>query len=220
MSTPARHLTRNARESCVMARVQRVGSRFYRCFALRHHGSWEAAEAAARLWLRPVLAGLPPAGRRESRPGPRNRSGVVGVFFRDGFRVLKSGRPAAYPGYVTRWPGARVGVKWMFSTCGGEEGAFLHACLSRELRSADRLRIAWAVRALTPERRKDLLASRRPREECAGGQDHPGVGSDDGPTAIAVFGDACFRRGIGIRSSATPAELVPEAGIEPATKGL
>jgi hypothetical protein len=150
-----------------MARVQRVGTRFYRCFALRRHGSWEAAVAAARLWLRPVLAGLPSAHAREGRLGERNRSGVVGVFFRPGRCVLKSGRPALYPGYVARWPGGERAVKWMFTTCGGEESAFLHACLSRELRCADRLRVAWAVRSLPPERRETLLARRRPLIEPA-----------------------------------------------------
>lgn len=158
-----RHLTRNERERCVMARVQRTGLRFYRCFALRRHGSWEAAEAAARLWLRPVLAQLAtlPPGLR--RPTLRNRSGVAGVFFRTRPRLLKSGRTAAYPAYVARWPGApAAGVTWMFTSSGGEDGAFLRACLSRELATADRLRVEWAVRALSPERRDELLALKRP----------------------------------------------------------
>lgn len=158
-----RHLTRNEREGCVMARVQRTGLRFYRCFALRRHGSWDAAEAAARLWLRPVLARLASLPDGRSIPTARNRSGVVGVFFRTRARTLRSGRAAAYPAYIARWPGAPMaGVTWMFTTCGGEDGAFLRACLSRELRSADRLRVEWAVRALSPERRDELLARKRP----------------------------------------------------------
>lgn len=153
-----RHLTRNVRARCVMARAQRAGHRFYRCFALKHYATWEAAEAAARLWLRPALARLQLIPLPAAKPTARNRSGVVGVFFRPGNRVLKTGRATAYPCFVARWPGARAGVKWMFLKSGGEDGAFLRACLSRELQSADRCRVEWALRSLTPERRAELLA--------------------------------------------------------------
>ena len=161
--TSFRHLTRNERERCVMARAQRGGRRFYRCFAVRRHGSWEAAEAAARLWLRPVLAGLGAPVSGFKSPGTRNRSGLVGIFFLPRNRVLKSGRLAAYPAYIARWPGAKAGMTWMFTSNGGEEGAFLRACLSRELRTSDRLRVEWAFRALSPERRDELLSLRRAR---------------------------------------------------------
>lgn len=161
-----RHLTRNERELCVMARAQRMGLRFYRCFALRQHGSWEAAEAAARLWLRPVLAELAKLPPDRERLSTRNRSGMKGVFFRARPRFLKSGRVAVYPSYVARWPGApAAGVTWMFTSSGGEDGAFLRACMSRELATADRVRVEWAVRALSPERRDELLARRRPIPE-------------------------------------------------------
>ncbi len=148
-----------------MARVQRAGQHFYRCFALARYSTWEAAEAAARLWLRPVLAKLTALHPREGLLTTRNRSGVTGVFFRPGYRTLRSGRFVTYPAYVARWPGARGGLKWMFTTSGGEEGAFLRACIARELRCADRLRVEWAVRTLSPERRDALLASRRPLTE-------------------------------------------------------
>ena len=144
-----------------MARVQRVGRRFYRCFGLKKHGSWEAAEAAARLWLRPVLASLTAHAPGPPRPAARNRSGVVGVCFCPRRRILKSGREAAYPAYSARWPGARSGVTWMFASSGGEENAFLHACVCRDLRTADRLRVEWAVRSLSPEVRAELLSRRR-----------------------------------------------------------
>lgn len=145
-----------------MARVQRAGHRFYRCFSVRRHGSWESAEAAARLWLRPILAILAArVSHAEVRPGARNQSGVVGVFFRGGGRILKSGDTAEYPAFIARWPGSKAGVTWMFTTSGGEEGAFIRACLCRELRTADRLRVEWAFRSLTPERRGELLSRRR-----------------------------------------------------------
>jgi hypothetical protein len=163
-NTDRTHLTRNLRERCVMARVQRSGLRFYRCFALSRYTSWEAAEAAARLWLRPALAriALLPGDRPLSS---RNRSGVAGVFFRPGYRTLRTGRFVSYPAYVARWPGALGGLKWSFNTSGGEDGAFLRACVSRELRSADRCRVEWVVRTLAPEKRESLLALRRPLSE-------------------------------------------------------
>jgi hypothetical protein len=192
------HLTRNKRERCVMARVQRAGRRFYRCFAVRRHGSWEAAEAAARLWLRPVLAALAASPPAAERPSVRNRSGVVGVFFRPQGRILKSGRSAAYPAYVARWPGAKAAVKWMFASSGGEEGAFLRACLCRELQTADRLRVEWAFRSLIPARRDQLLSRRRgvgasaygPSPACVVATVNPDSVSP-GPEAPRVPGPAC-----------------------------
>ncbi len=151
-----------------MARVQRAGLRFYRCFSVRRHGSWEAAEAAARLWLRPVLACLATRRPDVAWPGARNRSGVVGVFFQARGRVLRSGRVAAYPAYAARWPGAKAAVTWMFASNGGEEGAFLRAIVCRELQTADRLRVEWAVRSLSPARREELLSRRRPSTDSQG----------------------------------------------------
>lgn len=173
-----------------MARVQRAGRSFYRCFGLRRHGSWEAAEAAARLWLRPVLASLAGAPTFVAQPGARNRTGVVGVCFRPCRRVLKSGRIAAYPAYVARWPGAKAGIAWMLTRNGGEDGAFLRATLCRELETADRLRVEWAVRALSPQRRAELLARRRPRTpilaDASDSTTEPADGATDAIIAISA----------------------------------
>lgn len=145
-----------------MARVQRGGRMYYRCFALSRYADWEAAEAAARLWLRGVHALLSALPAAEPRLSPRNRSGVAGVFLHTSLHRLKSGRVAAYPAYVARWPKSPIGLKWMFATSGGEEGAFLRACITRELRTADRCRVEWVARTLTPEKRAALLGLRRP----------------------------------------------------------
>jgi hypothetical protein len=150
-----------------MARVSRGDQRHYRCFAVSRYAGWECAEAAARLWLRGVMALLATLPPRENRLSARNRSGVVGIFLHRSFHRLKSGQIAAYPGYVARWPGSPIGSKWMFATSGGEEGAFLRACLARELRSADRCRVEWAARTLVPEKREALLARRRPQTVAA-----------------------------------------------------
>lgn len=175
------HLTRNVRERCVMARAQKAGLRFYRCFALAHYSTWESAEAAARLWLRPILARLSLLPSSPARLTARNRSGVVGVHFRAGRHVLKSGRPTEYPAFVARWPGSTRGVKWMFRKSGGEDGAFLRACLSRELRTSDRVRVEWALRALPPERRAALLACKHATPKAA----HP---PELVATAAKIFG--------------------------------
>ena len=156
------HLTRNLRERCVMARVQRGSRRHYRCFALSRFSTWESAEAAARLWLRPLLASLALCPDDAVGRAGRNRSGVVGVFFRPGRQTLRSGRVAEYPSYVARWPGEPSGVRWRFGRSGGEENAFLRACLSRELRTRDRCRVEWALRSLSAESRAEWLAKKSP----------------------------------------------------------
>ena len=155
-----RHLTGNNVEQVVMARVQRAGRRYQQNFSLRHYGSWEKAAEAAASWLAQLQLRLPLRFESQSRPSPRNRSGMVGVHYRAGRRVLRCGDPVEYPSYVSRWPGAKAGVRWMFSTHRGEENAFLLACISREIRSADRIKVAQAVRKLSPERRRALLAQR------------------------------------------------------------
>ncbi len=144
-----------------MARVQRGGRMYYRCFAVSRYADWESAEAAARLWLRGIHAFLSTLPAAEPRLSARNRSGVAGVFLHTSLHRLKSGRVAAYRGYVARWPRSPIGLKWMFATCGGEEGAFLRACITRELRTADRCRVEWVARTLSPEKRDALLRLRR-----------------------------------------------------------
>jgi hypothetical protein len=157
-----RNLTGNLPERTIMARVQRGKRRYQNNFSLRQHGTWEAAAEAAKQWLDELLARLPLVVPGESVIGRRNRSGVVGVHYHASRHRLRSGRIAEYPTYVARWPGAYVGVSWMFSTHQGEENAFLHACLCRELASADRTAVARAVRELSQERRAALLALRCP----------------------------------------------------------
>lgn len=159
-----RNLTGNQVERVVMARVQHGGRKHRRNFSLRRHGTWEAAAEAAADWLRELKAKLPliAAPACDARPGKRNRSGVVGVHLHIVRHSLRSGRCAEYPAYVSRWPGQAVGARWSFSTQHGEEAAFLMACVSRELRSANPLLVAEKLRELPPERREELLARRKP----------------------------------------------------------
>lgn len=158
------HLTRNNRERCVMARVQRGGRRLQENFSVKKNGSWEAAEAAARDWLAPILPTLPPVPTSKNRMTKRNHSGVVGVHFTDGKRVLKSGIEADYPSYIARWPGCKGGVSFMLSTYNGEDNAFIHASICRKLETKDRAAVEEAVRTLSPADRTALLARKHPAQ--------------------------------------------------------
>ena len=156
------HLTANRTDRALIARVQRAGKMHQRYFPLSRYGGWESAIDAAQVWLRALLAQLPLIAAQRERLTVRNRSGVAGVHFRSGKRLLKNGLMGEYPGYVARWPGAKAGVRWMFSTHGREENAFLLACLCRRLETPSRILVGAALRALTPAQRADLLARRRP----------------------------------------------------------
>lgn len=158
----APHLTRNVREHCVMARVQRSGKRFQRNFTLARLGSWEIAEAQAASWLNTLLAKLPHPTTGKGRLTRRNHSGVVGVSFQYDRHTLKSGQTTAYPNYVAKWVGCASGVTWMFSTHGGGENAFLLACLCRRMQTAVRAEVVNALKTLSERERLDLLALRRP----------------------------------------------------------
>ncbi|MFA6287499.1 MAG: hypothetical protein WC661_08950 [Opitutaceae bacterium] len=158
------HLTRNERERCVMARVQRQRVRRQQNFSLKHYGSWEAAETAAHTWIDSVLPTLPAIITSKNRMTPRNHSGVVGVHFDSGRRTLPSGTVADYPGYVARWPGCKAGLRWSFNTYNGEDNAFVHACLCRQMETKDREAVEEAVRTLSPAARDAWLARQHPAQ--------------------------------------------------------
>lgn len=158
------HLTRNQTERCVMARVQRGGRRRQQNFSVKQYGSWESAEAAASAWMEPLLANLPPVPSSKNRMTKRNHSGVVGVHFTPGKRTLPSGTAAEYPSYIARWPGCKGGVSFMLNTYNGEDNAFIHACVCRELETRDRSTVEEAVRTLPARRRSELLAYKRPAQ--------------------------------------------------------
>lgn len=158
----APRLTRNVREHCVMARVQRAGKRFQRNFTLAQLGSWEIAEAQAAAWLNTLIAKLPHPTTSKGRLTRRNRTGVVGVSFQYDCHTLKSGQTTVYPNYVAKWVGRASGVTWMFSTYGGGENAFLLACLCRQMQTSVRAEVVKALEALNENERQNLLALRRP----------------------------------------------------------
>lgn len=147
-----------------MARVQRGQKREQENFSLKQHGSWEAAEAAAKAWIGALLPTLPPPISSKGRKTRRNHSGFVGVHFTDGKRTLRSGLVVEYPAYIARWPGCAGGVSFMLSTYNGEDAAFLHACLCRELETKDRAVVEEAFRVLSPTRRSELLALKQPAQ--------------------------------------------------------
>lgn len=157
-----KHLTGNEVERVVMARIQRDGRLYQQNFSLHRYGSWETAAKAAEEWLAELITRLPEPSGAQTRLSARNRSGIIGVHYDSGARALQNGRQVAYPAYVSRWPGAKIAIRWRFSINQGAETAFLMAALSRELRSGNPLTVGQAVRRLSPERRATLLAMRLP----------------------------------------------------------
>lgn len=147
-----------------MARVQRGRKRLQENFSLKKYGSWETAEAAGQAWVDALLPTLPPVITSKGLMTKRNHSGFVGVHFTSGKRTLRSGTVAEYPTYIARWPGCKGGVSFMFSTYNGEDEAFLHACLCRELETKDRAVVEEAYRTLPAARRTELLALKQPAQ--------------------------------------------------------
>ncbi len=133
------HTTRNTRQKAVIARITRQGKLYQQNFPLSQHKTWEKAEKAAQKWVKDTLPTLPPSARRAGRMTSRNTSGVVGVW-RASTTVRKAnGKNYRYNRWVARWPGCplRGGVFWGAAEY-GEDGAFVLACLTREMETADR----------------------------------------------------------------------------------
>ena len=95
---------------------------------------------------------------------PRNHSGVVGVHFTPGKRTLASGTVAEYPSYIARWPQCPGGMSFMLATYNGEDNAFVHACLCRQMETKDRAAVEEAVRTLSPAKRAAWLARKHPAQ--------------------------------------------------------
>jgi len=109
-----------------------------------------------------VLPTLPAIVTNKNVLTPRNHSGVVGVHFTPGTRTLPSGTVADYPQYVARWPGSGAGLSFMLATYNGQDNAFVHACLCRQLETKDRATVEEAVRTLSPADRAAWLARKHP----------------------------------------------------------
>jgi hypothetical protein len=140
-----------------MARVQRQKKRVQQNFSLKDYVTWEAAESAAAKWIASILPSLPAKIPSKDRMTHRNHSGVVGVYYTQGTRTLNSGTVADYPGYVAQIPGRDAGIKWMLSTCNGDDLAFVHAYVCRKLETADRTEVEEYVRTMSREERTEIL---------------------------------------------------------------
>ncbi|MBS0225776.1 MAG: hypothetical protein JSS25_05480 [Proteobacteria bacterium] len=124
-----RNLTRNTASNCIMARIRRDGVLHSRNFSLVEFATWAKAQAAASNWLDEVKTTLPDASSARDRMTARNASGVVGV-------MLKNEGDGA-TAWQAFWPGHASGTRWGIGKY-GDKGAFVRACLSRQLESADR----------------------------------------------------------------------------------
>ncbi|MEO0453964.1 MAG: hypothetical protein AAFY98_07485 [Verrucomicrobiota bacterium] len=66
----------------------------------------------------------------------RNESGVVGVGLS---RNVVSGNE--YWSWVARWPGNQSGIRFSIKSSGGDNNAYLLACVAREFQTKDRKKI-------------------------------------------------------------------------------
>jgi hypothetical protein len=71
----------------------------------------------------------------------RNSSGVVGVGL-----SRNTVRGHEYYSWVARWPGNQSGTRFSVDAHGGDNKAFLMACISRELETDDRKKIERAYK--------------------------------------------------------------------------
>ncbi len=137
-----RNLTRNVASSCIMARIRRNDVLHSRNFSLVEFGTWAKAQAAASEWLDEAKATLPAAGNARDRMTARNTSGVVGVML----KTLERDGDTSYAWHAF-WPGHTSGTRWGIDKY-GDNGAFVRACLSRQLESANRDKIEDAFLAV------------------------------------------------------------------------
>ncbi|PNS07670.1 hypothetical protein [Solilutibacter silvestris] len=137
-----RNLTRNTASGCIMARIRRDGVLHSRNFSLVEFGTWAKAQAAASEWLDEVKATLPEAASTRDLMTARNASGVVGVML----KTLERGGDTSYSWHAF-WPGHTSGTRWGIDKY-GDNGAFVRACLSRKLETADRDEVENAFAAV------------------------------------------------------------------------
>lgn len=152
------YLTRKLVDRSVVARIHRQKKCYQKQFTLKVYGTWKAAEDAAKEWVAMTLPTLPKRLSSKNLVTKRNQSGVVGVHYTNGYRMLKNGNKIPYPSYISRWVGCPVGVSWMFNTYGGEDNAFIHAVMCRRMETMDREVVEKAVREISNFGKTQILS--------------------------------------------------------------
>ncbi len=133
-----RFITRNVPSKCVLARIRRCNKLYEQYFYLTEYSSWEAAERAAKTWVKEILPTLPDPLPIKDRMTKRNNSGIVGVQLAKR-TIRKGGGTNGSDSWKACWPECpnRGGVSWATEKY-GDDGAFVRAALARELESVDR----------------------------------------------------------------------------------
>src|SRR5438105_4702766 len=136
------NVTRNETERCVRAKVMRERTLHQEYFTLKQYGTWAKAEAAAKAWAKEKITSLPPPMPREGMMTKKNTSGVVGVYRSSGRIKKPNGKTYHCPRWVARWPNCRFSgvLSWSIKQF-DEEGAFVLAVISLELKTIDRERV-------------------------------------------------------------------------------
>ena len=150
------NITRNLASKTVSARIMRGGEVHSQNFSLATHRSWDAAEKAAKSWLRSVAPNLPNAIPVKGRKTKRNSSGIVGVQLKESTKT-KSGNLWTSYSWQAFWPGCPGGSSWAIAKYGNEQ-AFVRAAIARRLETTDRRKIDDEFQKIsaTPEYRQIL----------------------------------------------------------------
>ncbi|MBI2511005.1 MAG: hypothetical protein HYV96_03445 [Opitutae bacterium] len=154
--------TRNEENKCVMARVMRQTIRYQENFTLKQYGTWDAAERAARNWVREMIRSLPPETPKKGRLTKSNKSGVVGVWLTPVRFKRKSGKEYEYWRWVANWPNCKLrgGVAWYVHQY-GDDPAFVLAVLSRQSECVNRSEILALFDKIDGTKEFDAIIERR-----------------------------------------------------------
>lgn len=130
-------LVDNTAERHFVFRRIKKGKRYYRGFSYRQDQEREKVKRAAIRYANKMNREIgPPETTPVGTMTSRNSTGVVGV-------ALSRNEVAGneYFSWVARWPGNRSGVRFSLNAHGGDDRAFLLACIAREIKTADLARI-------------------------------------------------------------------------------
>lgn len=134
-----------------MARVTRNKVQHSKNFSLTEYGSWSKAEQAAKEWLETIKRDLPPPATSRDRLTARNNSGYVGVALKSSTRQLAEGDVSFDYAWHAFWPDNPIGTRWAVNKY-GDDSAFVHAVLSRQLESTDREEVEAQFKKISGKR--------------------------------------------------------------------
>jgi hypothetical protein len=135
-------LVDNTAEKQFVYRRRLHGKPYYRGFSYRGDAKKSAVKKEAVRYAHQMNDRLGPTiTTPKGTKTVRNSSGVVGVGL-----SRNTVRGQEYYSWVARWPGNQSGTRFSVDAHGGDNKAFLLACISRELETDDRKKIDRAYK--------------------------------------------------------------------------